>query len=888
MGRVPQYSHSQRILAFCCILFLTGLFCHQLAFSGKILARGDTYNYFYPYWDARNQAFRQGELPLWTSELFMGAPLLANPQLGAFYPLNWLTLPFRAPAAITISILLHLTLAAAGACYLYRQAVSKSWLPALAAGLIYAFGGYIGAHLEQINQLQGLAWMPLLFALYHRALTGDRPARPGLLLALAWALQIFSGHTQTVFISGVGLGIYGLAFSAAGAGNRPAPIRALRRLALLAACFIGAMLLALPQLIPSFELMQTSNRGGGFNLQEATAFSLPPSMLARALLPSYDGQIFGEYVGTIGIIGLGLACWSMIANPLSYRRQGIWMLLAAAGMALALGRYNPLYLLLGELPGFNLFRVPARFLALLSLALALLAGIGIESLGRGGALGPSRKRQALAVAGIIAGLILLARFVLQPDERLIFGGASISSVGFGLWLGAAMLVIALLLARHRGIRAAAFISLCLELFLASLNMPYNDLAPPEVYLGQRFTISQLLAFGADEPAAGRSLSISQMFFDPSDITELRARFDRLGMDYAAQFHALDAVKKQEMLMPNLALTWGIPSVDGFGGGITPSYAYAQFSTLLQPEGGAPAVDGRLGERLAKPECLGACIPDLRWLIETDTRYLITDKVYDIWHDGISFDTALARFWRDVEQLDLSDGIGDEIRILHSAPFSAGGSPQRTPHGFYVTITDAANLGRILQNEDGILAVTLVNSRHPAIFQAIQPPPFELALSSAVKVYRQPIGRRAQLAAAVQFLPDSAAGDAAALQLLREGPAVVIHSETAPRYADLTDEGRVEILAYDQRRALLQVESPAPAYLILRDAWYPGWAATVNGEPTPIYRANLVFRALPVPAGASTVSFRFEPHSWRIALYGGAALWLIALSIWVWLRQRPSS
>ena len=79
------------LLCLCLILILPLLFFHQLAFSGKILARGDTYQYFYPYWDARNQAYRAGELPLWTPNLFMGVPLLANPQLGAYYPPNWLT-----------------------------------------------------------------------------------------------------------------------------------------------------------------------------------------------------------------------------------------------------------------------------------------------------------------------------------------------------------------------------------------------------------------------------------------------------------------------------------------------------------------------------------------------------------------------------------------------------------------------------------------------------------------------------------------------------------------------------------------------------------------------------------------------------------------------------
>ena len=203
-----------RALIAVIIVVLTLVFFQRLAFGEAILARGDTHDYFYPYWDARNAAYRAGELPLWTNDLFMGAPLLANPQLGVYYPLNWLTAPVRAPAAISISILLHTALAAVGACYLYRQAISRRWLPALGAALVYAFGGYLGGHIEQINQLQGLAWMPILFALTHRLLIRERPLRDGLLLALAWALQIFSGHTQTVFISGVGLGVYATSLSA--------------------------------------------------------------------------------------------------------------------------------------------------------------------------------------------------------------------------------------------------------------------------------------------------------------------------------------------------------------------------------------------------------------------------------------------------------------------------------------------------------------------------------------------------------------------------------------------------------------------------------------------------------------------------------------------------
>src|SRR5688572_21324168 len=97
----------RRLLPALALLFLSLLVFEKLAFSDMILARGDTYHYFYPYWDARNEALRAGELPLWTPDIFMGAPLLADPQIGSFYPPNWLMIPFNAPDGIRYSILLH-------------------------------------------------------------------------------------------------------------------------------------------------------------------------------------------------------------------------------------------------------------------------------------------------------------------------------------------------------------------------------------------------------------------------------------------------------------------------------------------------------------------------------------------------------------------------------------------------------------------------------------------------------------------------------------------------------------------------------------------------------------------------------------------------------------
>jgi hypothetical protein len=65
------------ILPLLLIALLVLVILNQLVFTPLILRRGDTYNYFYPYWQARDMAFSAGNLPLWTHNIFMGAPLLA-------------------------------------------------------------------------------------------------------------------------------------------------------------------------------------------------------------------------------------------------------------------------------------------------------------------------------------------------------------------------------------------------------------------------------------------------------------------------------------------------------------------------------------------------------------------------------------------------------------------------------------------------------------------------------------------------------------------------------------------------------------------------------------------------------------------------------------------
>jgi uncharacterized membrane protein YfhO len=66
----------------------------------------------------------------------------------------------------------------------------------------------------------------------------------------------------------------------------------------------------------------------------------------------------------------------------------------------------------------------------------------------------------------------------------------------------------------------------------------------------------------------------------------------------------------------------------------------------------------------------------------------------------------------------------------------------------------------------------------------------------------------------------------------------------------------------------------PGFLLLLDTYFPGWTATVNGEKTPILRADYNFRAVQLPAGKSVVRFVYQPASFR----WGIGLFLAGLAI----------
>jgi hypothetical protein len=88
------------------------------------------------------------------------------------------------------------------------------------------------------------------------------------------------------------------------------------------------------------------------------------------------------------------------------------------------------------------------------------------------------------------------------------------------------------------------------------------------------------------------------------------------------------------------------------------------------------------------------------------------------------------------------------------------------------------------------------------------------------------------------------------------------------------------------------EAPAPGVFVVKDSYFPGWQATLNGRPVEIVRVSGMVRGVVVPAaGSYNVTMSYRPASFVNGLAIAAATLVLLLALAVWelarLRRHPA-
>lgn len=385
-------------------------------------------NYWNYWWIAR--ALAEGRSPFATPLLYApdGAPLYLH-TLNLFggiatLPVQW---AFGVVAAYNAVVLLSFTLAGYFT-YLLVAFVTGDRLAGFVGGLIYAFSSYhlMQLFLEHAN-LYSSEWLPafILCLLAADASSGRRRTLLVAAGAVAFVLMLFSDWQYAIFA-----GLFALLYATYQAVRR----RSVTPVVVAAAMGGLGIVLATPVLLPAVQQIGSGRIVTQFEYYpvdfsaDLLSFVLPSPFQAwwggwaarvggAAVAPSNERTIF------LGYLPLALAA---IGARSYWARARFWLLAALAFALLALGPYLhvagrltfgpgqwqiPLpYLLLGRIPGVNVSRVPARFVLLVLLAVAILAGFGLVALSE-------RLRSRLGARAAAALLVVLAPLLVA--EHLV-------------------------------------------------------------------------------------------------------------------------------------------------------------------------------------------------------------------------------------------------------------------------------------------------------------------------------------------------------------------------------------------------------------------------------------------------------------------------------------
>ena len=97
-------------------------------------------------------------------------------------------------------------------------------------------------------------------------------------------------------------------------------------------------------------------------------------------------------------------------------------------------------------------------------------------------------------------------------------------------------------------------------------------------------------------------------------------------------------------------------------------------------------------------------------------------------------------------------------------------------------------------------------------------------------------------------------------------------------------GEVRLVESAPDRLRLQADLRLDGLVVVTEAWDAGWRARVDGRPAPVLRANLAFRAVPVPAGRHGVELAYRPA----AVAWGLLLSLVAAAACAILAARTQA
>ena len=423
----PLAGNNRDLKDWHCIAILVSLvlvFFHNILLQNTFLWEDFLYQNF-PFRNFAATTMASGELPLWNPYTFHGMPFLADIQTTVFYlPLTLLTLFVSGTSLnfywLELVIILHYALAGISMFYLVKSFGLRR-IPSLFAGVAYMLSGFMIVHAIHQQMITMVAWYPLVFLLFRRALTSPE-WKWVFLTAIVLGHSIFAGYPQLslylfVFLLSVFLFEFFAAFQGRNIVSRSAAVMTFKAGAVVAL----AIALAMIQVLPTQELAGLSQRAQ-ITYEKSSEGSLAWSQLLTLLYPKAYGSAGAtgyNYFGPgtywyywetciyLGVVPLLLSFLSIGARR-KFRYAGFLWGVVIFAFLYSLGDNFILHRFFFQfVPGFSTFRNPARMGIFISLAISVLSAFALQHFIYGEARGTEQKNGRTTILLLLGIGILL-------------------------------------------------------------------------------------------------------------------------------------------------------------------------------------------------------------------------------------------------------------------------------------------------------------------------------------------------------------------------------------------------------------------------------------------------------------------------------------------------
>jgi hypothetical protein len=912
--------HALLVTAFYSMLYV--FFFSPVIFSGRLFPNDGFYHL---------PNFYLGKM-FWDPLVLSGFPMAADPSAMTWYPLSWIFSSLGSWNGFVLSAYVL----GSSFVYSYVFTLTQSRLASTVSGIIYGMSGFMMAHLGHTSMIHAAVWMPLLiWALekLHDHFTSQWFAVACVAVAcsalsghpqiLVYTLGMGAAYTLVRGLSkGKGsfryYGSYGVivAFGLALAAIQLLPSLELARLGLRARMSFAEFI--------SFSL----NPFEAIRLVFPCLFGGLPGAFYR--LPYFGSWNLVELTGYIGLLPLMLAAIGFIAH----RKKSlawVWFGIGLFAFLLTLGDYTPLARLMYYLPVYNKFRCHARNFIEMGLAVSVLSGLGIIAIQKQMVLRCLILRTIIVgLTVMFAGLIII--FLFSTRLQTIATEKGVGSIKLLPWsnpsVGIPLIIFLLAIisllfwsrqnhSRFRQLLLLSVLIIDLGSFGWFTEWKYhspdkNHLTPPAS--AQRYKPLLENTHQRMVPIRGALGSLDEI---PPNLSRLWGVPSASGTGPLI----LSRVSQILSLLPHGVVigTWSSPHNKSFDV-MAIRYAFLHKDDVnFIPIRGAKGISWSkddltisLGSGCGPPQpsstkinlpapisatSIGivssmACstqIPDEKEVV----RILVTDV-----HRKTQTIPLLAG--RDTSEwaFDCSDVLPlmqhRRAQIFQNFPVVRGALQEKGHR--YVAILPVGKTSEIKELEfqwvgpsaiigiqkisfldekteqsyplSGVMSdlANLARWRHienigdTSVYENLRAMPRVWLVPEVVNLKPEEVLH----AIKTSSMPDGRIYDPSQIALVEEPLSF------KAKYFDKM--ASAQIVHLSNTRIEIHTNSASPCFLVLSDVYYPGWKATIDGNPTHIFQTNYVLRGVMVPAGGHIVHFEFRPKSF----YWGAGISIISL------------